>query len=37
MRLLIAALVLIPLGGPFVDAPATAEPLGDRMEVELVV
>ena len=35
--LLSASLLLIPLGGPFVDASATAEPLGDQLEVELIV
>jgi len=30
------ALVLIPLGGPFTDASASAEPLGAEMDVELV-
>ena len=32
-----AAMLLIPVGGPFVDAAARAEPVGESMEVELVV
>lgn len=32
-----AVLLLIPLGGPFVDASATAVQVGDEIEVELVV
>lgn len=32
----ILALMLIPLGGPFVDARASAEPLGTEMDVELI-
>ena len=36
-RFAAAVLMLIPLGGPFVNATAAAERVGDQMEVELIV
>ncbi len=38
VRILLAAfLLMIPLGGPFGEASATAQPVGDQIEVELIV
>ena len=36
-RFAAAVLMLIPLGGPFVNATAAAERVGDQLEVELIV